>query len=51
VNVAVRTLAEICLVGSLRVLVPIARKHALAARSLEGNAKATDAAKQINETK
>jgi hypothetical protein len=50
VNVTMRLFAEIGLVGDLRVFVPIRGKHAFAASTLKGKAKAAYAAKQINET-
>ncbi len=49
VNVAVRSLAEIGLVGLLAKFVVVGREDALAARPLEGDAEAADAAKEVNE--
>ena len=51
VNVAMRTFTEVFLVGFLRVLVPVARPHALTPSSLKREPKSTDAAEQIDKPK
>jgi hypothetical protein len=51
VNVAVRFLAKIGLVGDLGVFIPIGGEHTGTARALKSNAKTADPAKQINEPK
>jgi len=50
VDVAVGFLPEVRFVGDLSLRVPVGGKDALAARPFEGDAKAADAAKEINET-
>jgi hypothetical protein len=48
-DVAMRLLSEIRLVGLLTEFVPVAGEDALRSRTLEGDAEPADAAKQINE--
>jgi len=48
-NVAVRALAVIGGVGDLGLLVPVGGEDALAARALEGEPEAADAAEEVNE--
>jgi hypothetical protein len=45
-----RSLVEVGFVGDLRHLVPVGRKDALAARALEGEAEAANAAEEVYET-
>jgi hypothetical protein len=48
-DVAVRFLAEIGLVGFARLFVPVARENTLATGALKREPEAADAAEQINE--
>src|SRR5262245_61845226 len=51
VDVVVRPLAEIFLVGFLRVFIPIARPHAPTSSSLKTKSEPTDAAEEIDKSK
>jgi antitoxin component of MazEF toxin-antitoxin module len=49
-NVPMRLLTEIFLVGDLGIIIPIRGKHAFATCALKRDAETTDAAKQVNES-
>src|SRR5437763_13797079 len=50
VNVAVRLLAEIRLVRSLLLLVPIGRPNAFASSALKGNSEAANSTKELDKS-